>query len=198
MNDRLPIVGVMGASDNHLRRIKQSHPTIAEAALARARLLGAALARERLHLLTGGGGGIMRSVSEGFASVTDRTGKIVGVIPGPDARPGYPNEHVEIAIRTHLPGQDPLAETSRNHINILSSDIVIALSGGPGTFAEITLAKRYGRPLALFLQLDDRLGEETPVSLAEAGWTVISDLDGVMRWVIGAAGELVPNHGANP
>lgn len=40
---------------------------------------------------------------------------------------------------------------SRNHINILSSDAVVALPGGPGTLSEVKLALVYGRPCMAFL-----------------------------------------------
>ncbi len=56
---------------------------------------------------------------------------------------------MEIAIATHLPlsgaqGEDPL---SRNHINILSADMIVALPGGAGTLSEVRLAQRYRKPL---------------------------------------------------
>lgn len=39
---------------------------------------------------------------------------------------------------------DPL---SRNHINVLTSDVIVALPGGEGTASEIGLARAYGRPV---------------------------------------------------
>jgi predicted Rossmann-fold nucleotide-binding protein len=80
-------------------------------------------------------------------------GLSIGIVPsevGPDGayatKPGYPNPWIELAIYTHLPatgleGQDPL---SRNHINVLSADAIVALPGGSGTQSEIALARRYG------------------------------------------------------
>ena len=60
---------------------------------------------------------------------------------------GYPNPYTEIVIRTQCPlSMHPMTGTelsSRNHINILSSDIVIALPGSSGTWSEIQLAIRY-------------------------------------------------------
>ena len=69
-------------------------------------------------------------------------------------KPGYPNPWVEIPIATHLPlsgtqGQDDL---SRNHINVLSADAVVAFPGGPGTLSEVKLALRYQRPVVAFLK----------------------------------------------
>lgn len=183
MTKRLPIVGVMGASDRHLDQLRQTDPGKAEQSLDRARQLGRSLANLPVHLLTGGGGGMMKAVCEGFASVSARTGKIVGVIPGPERRSGYPNDYVEIVIRTHLPGQDPTAETSRNHINILTSDAVIALPGGPGTAAEVQLATRYQRPLALHLSNEESIGGKTTDDLTSSGFRILDDCAQVSNWL---------------
>jgi uncharacterized protein (TIGR00725 family) len=120
--------------------------------------LGRWLASIGVHLLTGGGAGTMETVSRAFAGVQPRAGLVVGVLPAdlPDGvavpRAGYPNAAVEIAIFTHLPlsgiaGTDP---RSRNHINILSSDVVIVLPGDEGTESEMTLAVRYRKPVLAF------------------------------------------------
>jgi len=114
--------------------------------------LGRLIAERGDHLLTGGGLGVMAAVSEAFAATEGRAGVCIGVIPGPDHRPGYPNPWVEIPIRTHLPlsgamGTDP---RSRNHVNVLTADAVVALPGGEGTRSEVQLAVRYGRPAILF------------------------------------------------
>jgi hypothetical protein len=55
---------------------------------------------------------------------------------------------VELGIQTHLPrsGEHGTDDLSRNHINILSCAAIIALPGGLGTTAELTLATRYGKP----------------------------------------------------
>ena len=133
------------------------------------------LAEMGVHLLTGGGGGVMESVSRAFHETPGRRGCVIGILPcaegdplrGP--KPGYPNRWVEIPIATHLPlsgmqGQDDL---SRNHINILSADAVVAFPGGPGTLSEVKLALHYRRPLVAFLK--DRaelpgIAEEIPVT----------------------------------
>ena len=101
----------------------------------------------------------MSAVSQAFAETPNRQGMIIGIIPSaasdPGAGPkqGYPNPWVEIPIFTHLPlsgerGTDPL---SRNHINILSSDVLIALPGSSGTASEVSLALDYNRPLVAYL-----------------------------------------------
>ena len=111
------------------------------------------------HLLTGGGGGVMAAVGRAFAEVADRDGLLVGVLPSqagdPECSPpaGYPNPWVELVIRTHLPARGPhgASDYSRNHINVLTSDVVIGLPGGAGTASELALAVRYCRPCVAFL-----------------------------------------------
>ena len=143
--ERLPIVGVMG-SGAHEHNDKAAP-------------LGRWLAEAGCHLLTGGGRGVMTAVSRAFCSVPSRMGRVLGVLPGaaegnPVQPPaGYPNPWVEIPIVTHLPlsgtqGDSPM---SRNHINILSSDVIIALPGGAGTSSEVGLALNYGRPVAAYV-----------------------------------------------
>ena len=105
---RLPIVGVMGSGS-------QSHAD-------QAAPLGRWLAEQNVHLLTGGGGGVMSAVSRAFYEVPNRRGVVIGIIPG-DAgasslrgRHGYPNPWVEMPIFTHLPlsgkqGTEPVYKT---------------------------------------------------------------------------------------
>jgi uncharacterized protein (TIGR00725 family) len=143
MTKRLPIVGVMGSGDNE-------HAEKSEA-------LGRWLAGEAVHLLTGAGKGVMEAVSRAFSAVEGRAGLVVGIVPCGDdptvPRPGYPNSFVELAILTHLPlsGRYGTESLSRNHINVLSSNVLIALPGGTGTSSEVELALRYGRPIAAFI-----------------------------------------------
>ncbi len=143
---RLPIVGVMGSG--------------LDPCLDRAQGVGRLLAKMGVHLLTGGGGGVMESVSRAFYETPERQGRVIGILPCAEGDPlrapkhGYPNSWVEIPIATHLPltgtqGQDDL---SRNHINVLSADAVVAFPGGPGTLSEVKLALRYKRPVVAFLK----------------------------------------------
>jgi len=141
---RRPVIGVMGSA-------VERHDTQAGA-------VGTWIARQGFHLLTGGGEGVMAAVSEAFAAVPDRRGLAIGVLPNAEDHPqcsppaGYPNRWVELAIRTHLPlSRDGTAPLSRNHINVLTADVVIALPGGPGTFSEVRLAVRYSRPCVAFV-----------------------------------------------
>ena len=112
-----------------------------------------------MHLLTGGGRGVMDAVSRAFNEVEDREGLVIGVLPaaGPRAANpprGYPNPWVELSIHTHLhlSGTEGTNIASRNHINVLSSDVVVALPGAWGTRTEVELALRYGKPLVAYLQ----------------------------------------------
>ncbi|MEW6279827.1 MAG: DNA-binding protein, partial [Candidatus Eremiobacterota bacterium] len=127
------IVGVMGSA--------KSAPDWAEA-------FGAALAREGWHLLTGGGLGVMEAVSRGFVrSDFPGRGVCLGILP--EASDRYPNQWVEIPIRTPLGRFDPVdpERITRNHLNILTSTAVVALPGNQGTRNECELALGYGRPL---------------------------------------------------
>ena len=173
MTKRLPVVGVLGSGE------------IEHAGKAAA--LGSWLATQRVHLLTGGGGGVMTAVSRAFQAVPHRAGLAVGVIPSSEdpalPRPGYPNPFVELAILTHLPlsGASGTDVLSRNHINVLSSDVLIALPGGAGTASEVALALRYRRPIAAFIDQRSDIPElpgEVPMlgTLAEVQHFVRSSL----------------------
>jgi predicted Rossmann-fold nucleotide-binding protein len=158
---RRPVVGVMGSSSRAYEDL--------------AGPLGRWLASVGVHLLTGGGVGTMEAVSRAFAQVRPRDGLVVGVLPAdlPDGiavpRPGYPNPSVELAIYTHLTlsGISGTDARSRNHINILSSDVVIVLPGNEGTESEMTLAVRYGKPVIAYFgdhEVDWRPPEGVPVA----------------------------------
>jgi len=137
-------VGVMGSG-------AEEHNALAEP-------LGELLARLGVNLLTGGGPGVMTSVSRSFTRSSRTTGVCIGVIPCLDAahrnvpKPGYPNPFVELPIFTHLALSGTLGweNQSRNHINVLSSNLIVALPGGAGTHSEVELALTYSRPVALF------------------------------------------------
>jgi uncharacterized protein (TIGR00725 family) len=120
--------------------------------------VGRALAEMGVNLLTGGGGGVMASVSEAFTQARRAKGVCIGIIPCESERDrgtpkrGYPNRFVELAIHTHLPfsGEQGTDDLSRNHINVLSCAASVALPGGAGTAAEVALAIRYGRPVIAY------------------------------------------------
>lgn len=149
---RLPIVGVMGSSERDN----------ADLAVP----LGRMLAGLPVHLLTGAGQATMKAVCKAFVSVKDRAGLCVGIAPAASLehpgkpRAGYPNEFVELPILTHLVAKQPELwdGLTRNHINILTSQAIIALPGGRGTAHEIELAVRFGRPVASFFREPDEMG----------------------------------------
>ncbi len=125
--------------------------------------LGQWLAKQDCDLINGGGGGVMEAVSQSFAEVSGRKGNVIGIIPAsgscesPEMRStytspkGYPNAWIDIPIYTHLPlsGVSGKELASRNHIIILSSDVIIAFPGGAGTRSEIQLALEYNKPLLI-------------------------------------------------
>jgi uncharacterized protein (TIGR00725 family) len=123
-----------------------------------ATIVGETLADLGVNLLTGGGRGVMTSVSRAFTRHRNRRGICIGIIPcasGSDRgspKDGYPNEFVELAIYTHLPysGAQGTHDLSRNHINVLSSAAIIALPGEAGTASEVALAVRYRKPVVAF------------------------------------------------
>jgi uncharacterized protein (TIGR00725 family) len=125
---------------------------------ALARGVGTLLAELGVNLLTGGGRGVMRSVSRAFTQAPRTRGICIGIIPCASERErgrprdGYPNEFVELAIYTHLPRSGPQGkdDLSRNHINVLSCVAVIALPGAHGTATEVALALDYMKPVVAY------------------------------------------------
>lgn len=117
------VVGVMGSGDDG-----------DAALLEQARQLGEAIARRGWVLLNGGrASGVMDASAQGASAAG---GLVVGVLPDDDARRA--SSHLDVCIRTGM-------GDGRNVINVLSSDVVIALQGGAGTLSEIALALNAGR-----------------------------------------------------
>lgn len=149
-------VGVMGSS-------RDEHADLATP-------LGELLARLELNLLTGAGRGVMTSVSRAFVEARRGQGISIGIVPAESTdvahrpREGSPNAYVDLPIYTHLPlsGVDGKDALSRNHINVLSSDVVIALPGSDGTASEVELAIRYEKPVAAFAMAAQQLNNLDP------------------------------------
>jgi uncharacterized protein (TIGR00725 family) len=148
---KLPIIGVFG----------QGTPIAPERADL-AREVGALVARLGAHLLTGGGYGIMEAVAQGFVSVRKRAGFSIGIVPreahGAFDEPNrdregraYPNDFVEIPILTPLPPRENDWRTvpARNHINVFTSDAILALPGNAGTRNELDMTAAYRDQAAL-------------------------------------------------
>jgi predicted Rossmann-fold nucleotide-binding protein len=92
------------------------------------------------------------------AEVLTELGKVWEVPTGIEAPKGLPNKYTEVRIQTHLfltglCGTHPL---SRNAINVLSSDVVIALPGGHGTMSEVKMAITYGKPVICYLGPEEK------------------------------------------
>lgn len=126
----------------------------------------------------------MAAVAAAYCTVPGRTGLSLGILPcepdRPDRAPdGYPNSSIELPIRTHLPwsGERGTELGSRNHLNVLTSDVVVSLPGSAGTASEISLALRYRRPVVVWL------GDEAEMPHCPAEAPRARDLDAVRRFV---------------
>lgn len=126
-------IGVMGSGEN------------GDAALLQmARDLGQAIAANGWVLINGGrGSGVMDASALGART---GGGLVIGILP--DEGLARASRHLDVAIRTGM-------GDGRDNINVLSSDIVIAMRGGAGTIAEVALALKAGRTV---IALDWDLG----------------------------------------
>ncbi len=117
------VIGVMGSGhplDHHAREL--------------AYRVGAMIADRGWALLTGGSAtGVMDAASRG---AHEAGGLVVGVLKSDSGAEA--SSFVDVAIRTGM-------GDARNVINVLSSDVVIALPGGAGTLSEVALALKAGK-----------------------------------------------------
>jgi hypothetical protein len=124
----------------------------------------------------------MAAAAEAFCRMPGRAGCSIGIIrsrelPAPDAagrrsyRPLEPNPWVEIAIFTHLPlsGREGNEVLSRNHLNVLTADVLVVLPGSWGTLSEVRLRTEYGRRAILFLA-GEKVGGWTGRELVGFPW----------------------------
>ena len=130
----------------------------------------------------------MAAVSKSFHDTPNRRGLVIGILPSDESlvnpKDGYPNQWVEIPVQTHLPlsGEQGTEPLSRNHINVLTSDVVVALPGGAGTLSEVELAVMYERPVIAFIEADEEIpGLPDSVPIA-------SSLEGVKSFVVAQLG----------
>lgn len=118
-----PVVGVMGSGD-----------PLDASARERALGLGEAIARRGWVLLTGGSAcGVMDAASQG---AHDAGGLVVGILKSERGAEG--SVYLDVAIRTGM-------GDARNAINVLSSDVIVALPGGSGTLSEVALGLKGGK-----------------------------------------------------
>lgn len=130
--NRPMIIGVMGGA------------SVDRPLLEKARELGKRIAREGWVLLNGGRNtGIMEASARG---AWEAGGLVIGILP--DDHWGQVSPYVTIPVLTGM-------GSARNSINVLSSHIVIACPGGPGTISEIALALKAGRRVIL-MDVDTR------------------------------------------
>lgn len=126
-------IGVMGSAENGDAKLLQQ-----------ARDLGTAIAQNGWALVNGGrNSGIMDASALGARTAG---GLVIGILP--DEGLTRASRHLDVAIRTGM-------GDGRNYINVLSSDIVIAMPGGAGTLSEVALALKAGR---VVITLDWDLG----------------------------------------
>lgn len=124
------IIGVMGPGDK-----------AQEKDLDNAYKLGQLIAENGWVLLTGGRkAGVMEAATQGAKSLGGLT---VGILPTNNTE-GMA-EDIDIAIVTGL-------GNSRNNINVLSSDVVIACGMGLGTASEVALALKNGKFVILLTE----------------------------------------------
>jgi predicted Rossmann-fold nucleotide-binding protein len=199
MLQRLPIVAVLGDGS-----------TVPPARAVLAVQIGAMVAGLGAHLLTGAGFGVMAAAAEGFVGKSGRRGLSIGIVPRDpagamdapnrsDTGALYPNPYIEIAIFTPLPPrvEDWTRTPSRNHINILTANAIVALPGRNGTRNELEMALTYRGETAK--PRDERRtvlvgpAEEFPPDLREsfARVTSTAEAEQYLVKVLAAAGFVV-------
>jgi uncharacterized protein (TIGR00725 family) len=100
--------------------------------------LGLLIAKEGWILLNGGrAAGVMEASAKG---AKEGGGLTVGILSDTDSRRASP--YIDIPVATGM-------GDGRNYINVLSSDIVVALPGRAGTVSEIALALKNNRKVIL-------------------------------------------------
>lgn len=159
------VIGVMG-----------SGRPLDGAALRVAVHLGTLIAEEGWVLLTGGRAcGVMDACSRGAREVG---GLVIGVLPEGDTSGA--SAHLDVAIRTGM-------GDARNVVNVLSSDVVIALPGGAGTLSEVALALNAGKTVIV-------LGWEPGTAIRCAGGRALLDASTAEEAVVLAKRALGREH----
>jgi len=100
-----------------------------------AREVGFLIAREGGILICGGRSGVMEAAARGAKQAGGIT---IGILPGPDASDA--NASIDIPIVTDM-------GHARNVINVLTSQVIIAVHGAFGTLSEIALALACRKPV---------------------------------------------------
>lgn len=127
------IIGVMGPGDDATSENKNQ-----------AYELGRLIAQKGWVVLSGGRNvGVMDAVSQGGRSAG---GLVVGILPFSNG--DQASTAVEIAILTGM-------GDARNHINVLTSDVLVICGMNPGTASEVGLGLKAKKPM-IFLKSDDK------------------------------------------
>jgi len=100
-----------------------------------AREVGGLIVERGGIVVCGGRGGVMEAVSRG---ASEAGGIVIGILPGFSDKEANP--YVTVPIVTGM-------SMARNVINIMSSEVVIAIGGAYGTLSEIAIALKIGKPV---------------------------------------------------
>lgn len=151
------IIGVMGGGSANDRDHKDAHH------------LGSLIAQQGWVLLNGGrASGIMAASAQGAAAAGGLT---VGILP--DDNPAQAADHIQIPICTGM-------GSARNMINVLSSRIVVACPGGPGTISEVALALKHGKQV---ITLNFDLSATFPAAMESGRLVQANSPDQVIRLI---------------
>lgn len=101
--------------------------------------VGKEIALQEGVLLSGGRDGVMEAASKG---AKEHGGYTVGIMPGLTREEANP--YLDVALTTGL-GFD-----IRSDVLIRSSDVIIMINGGNGTFNEASTAYLWGKPIIVF------------------------------------------------
>ncbi|MHA1722362.1 MAG: TIGR00725 family protein [Candidatus Baldrarchaeia archaeon] len=94
---------------------------------------GREIAKRKAVLVCGGRGGVMEAAAKG---AKENGGMTIGILPGRSRTEANP--YIDVAIPTGI-------GRARNLIVVNCSDVVIAISGGPGTLSEVGLTLAEGK-----------------------------------------------------
>jgi uncharacterized protein (TIGR00725 family) len=119
-----------------------------------AREVGFLIGRKGAILICGGKTGVMEASARG---AREAGGITVGILPGASASEANP--YIDIPIVTDL-------GNARNAINVLTSQVIIAIHGSYGTLSEIALALKCHTPVVGLdtWDLTPPSGEELPIT----------------------------------
>jgi uncharacterized protein (TIGR00725 family) len=121
-----------------------------------AREVGFLIGRKGAILICGGKSGVMEASARG---AREAGGITIGILPGASASEANP--YIDIPIVTDL-------GNARNAINVLTSQVVIAIHGSYGTLSEIALALKCHTPVVGLgtWNLTHPGGEDLPITYA--------------------------------